>query len=353
MRWWDGKGWTQQTRPRVSATSGEERGEGGLTPRTQDATAIREIGRRDGAVLRPQSRVGAASYNAALRRRVAAAEPAEGVASTASSSAGVVVPGPAAEDGRALLTGIGTAEDKPAGTRAYMAEGTEPWGGERWAQETRGPDASPAAVIAGDGAHGRRAVQEMAIPERLAPQVGTTQVQAEVPPPDRESAVAHLGQAEAPQAIVTRGSSRAKLVAGGLVLLLGGGAAAALVIASQQHGHTAPRGRSAAAATRAPTPAHGQPAQTPRRQRLVQQLEIAIIDDVTQKAQQGSGGKAQGASTTCVPAAGSAAQNATTTTYSCIAFVHASSSDSGSRYRYAGTVDFHSGTIAWHFVGAT
>jgi hypothetical protein len=188
--------------------------------------------------------------------------------------------------------------------------------------------------------------------------------------------------------------------AGIIALLMGAGVAAAIVIISKHHRHVAPQPRSAVAAagaqtaagvapahptattsqatragatgnplagstrqgtprgatgqrnsppaTGAPTVAHGQPLQTPRSQRLVQQLEIAIIDDAAQKAKQ----RSAAASTTCTPAVGSTAKNASTTTYNCTAFVHANSSDSGNRYRYTGTVDLRSGKASWHFVGA-
>jgi hypothetical protein len=241
-----------------------------------------------------------------------------------------------------------------------------------------------------------RVEQNLAIPEQLAPEAAT----AQVPPPHQESAVAQPGPAEELQAIVSRRSSRAKRAAAGLIVLLIGGGV--VVITSEYRSHVAPQAHSAVAATGAQTavgvgPAHptattsqspragatgkplagstrptapraAQPAtanrteprahrephaagryRASRSQRLVQRaFEIAIFYDALQR----SDGKVAGTRTTCIPAAGSTANNASTTTYNCTAFVHANSSDPGSRYRYTGTVDVQSGIVAWHFDGA-
>jgi hypothetical protein len=180
---------------------------------------------------------------------------------------------------------------------------------------------------------------------------------------------------------------------------MGGGVAAAVVISSEHHGHVAPQTHLAVAGTGAQTaagigPAHatattsqatrasvtgkpltgstrqrtprgaagrgnshppagapaaaqGRPRQTPRTLRLVRRaFAIAIFYDAMQR----SDGNVPRA--TCIPAAGSTAKDGSTTTYNCTAFVHANSSDSGSRYRYTGTVDVQSGIVLWHFVGA-
>lgn len=249
------------------------------------------------------------------------------------------------------------------------------WDGKGWTQQTRAASVASTASSSAD----------VTDPRPEAPN-------AQVPPRHRESAVAQPGPAEARQAIVTQRSSRAKLAAPRLIaLLLGGLVAAALVITSEHHGHAAPQVHSVVAATGTHTgarvgPAHpgattrqatgagttGRPlagsthqrtsrgatghrkshrhrVRIRRRQRLVKRaFDIAIFFDAMQR----SGGKVAGTTTTCIPAAGTTATNAAATTFNCTAFVHANSSDSGSRYRYTGTVDVDSGQVTWHFAGA-
>ena len=77
---------------------------------------------------------------------ITGAAPADAVASTASSSAEVTDPGPAAVDGRGFWRGQGLAEDMQLAAGAYRAEGKQSWAGEKCAQETGGPDGGPAAL---------------------------------------------------------------------------------------------------------------------------------------------------------------------------------------------------------------
>ena len=93
---------------------------------------------------------------------------------------------------------------------------------------------------------------------------------------------------------------------------------------------------------------------TPRARALIQQLEVAILDNAMGKAHAQSHGKVASVSTTCVRPVGAGAQNVSDTTaaYDCTAFVRGTRNGSRSSYRYTGTIDTRSGKIAWHFVGA-
>ena len=123
------------------ARNGVEHGHGTPNPGSEDATPVPEIRQPEGP--RSQVRIEAAGHNEVKRlqlRRVASRPPRPPTLRRRRVPPRLPTPGPAAVEGRALLTGTGIPEDKQLGAGAYRAEGKQSWAGERWV-----PRASPLA----------------------------------------------------------------------------------------------------------------------------------------------------------------------------------------------------------------
>lgn len=165
-------------------------------------------------------------------------------------------------------------------------------------------------------------------------------------------------------------SKRVRLVAAGLVVLLvlgGTGvavaikahhdsqvaaqhrqAAAAAAAAAQRAAAAATARQQAAAAASAAQQAQ-QAAEVTQRQGLETQLQNAITNDATEKANQGVLFNGPAQSTTCTPISGGSSQSLSQAsgTYSCIAVYQTNSDGTSSGYRYSGTINFSTGSFTW------
>jgi hypothetical protein len=158
-------------------------------------------------------------------------------------------------------------------------------------------------------------------------------------------------------------SGRVKVAfAGVLTLLVLGGAGVAVAIKLHHDSMLAAAHRRAAAAAQAQKDQQQALAQQRQQQRqqevaqrqsLEQQLQSAITQDASTKANEGLLIDGPAESTSCTPVSGGSSQNLgqSTGTYSCIAVYQTNGDGTQSGYDYTGTINFATGDFTWQLGG--